>query len=265
MVKILALHGFAQHPDELSCKMRQIQTILHPAEFVFPPAAIELVSYDGDITDRDRDTKGFSTRYSWNHSSEDMSTNLFNLEATLASLVPILESQGPFDGVMGFSQGAAVATAVCSLLEKQTFKINHPPMKFSILFCGARPEASVFDLIYAKIKTPSLHVIGRQDVMVPLERSIQLSEAFEQSELIFHPGNHFIPQGASYTKSVVNFVTRCLQDRTAEDLPEVGRSSMSLHVDERTRSPPSISPSQQASRLRLIHRVTKHTVQLRTC
>lgn len=220
MGKILFLHGFAQNPDEIASKCRQLRHFV-PAEFSFPAAAIKLMSYDGDMSDRARDIDGSTARYAWNLPTEDMSTNLINLEMTLARLVPLLEQQGPFDGIMGFSQGAAVASAICSLLEKPSCLIRHPAFKFAVLFCGARPSSSQFDHIYRDIETPSLHLVGKQDIMVPTERSLGLANAFNRSAVVYHPGNHFIPQGTVYTRLMADFVNNHLQHETKLELESV--------------------------------------------
>lgn len=216
MVKILCLHGFAQSPEEFRSKSVQIQRALPDVDFVFPQAAIALVTYDGDLQDRSRKSVHSASKFSWNHLSEDMSSNLINLEALLSHLTPILERQGPFDGIMGFSQGAAAASALASLLEKPESTIKHSAFKFAILFCGARPSAAAFDHIYREIMTPSMHLIGKNDVMVPFERSIQLAESFNSSTLIHHPGNHFVPQGQRFTTKIVDFIVR--QTTFEEDL-----------------------------------------------
>ncbi|ORY81532.1 serine hydrolase FSH, partial [Protomyces lactucae-debilis] len=110
--------------------------------------------------------------------------------------------KAPFDGILGFSQGAACAAAITSLLdqvsraspavvnklEKYADAMYHPRFKFAILFCGARPAAASFDWLYKDISTPSLHLIGQRDVMVPLERSEQLAESFVKADVLFHPG-----------------------------------------------------------------------------
>lgn len=67
-------------------------------------------------------------------------------------------------GIIGFSQGAAVAAVIASILEEPTKQnlfsaIHHPPVKFFISVSGFRMRFKMYDELY-HINTPSLHVIG---------------------------------------------------------------------------------------------------------
>jgi hypothetical protein len=65
-------------------------------------------------------------------------------------------------GIIGFSQGAAVAAVIASMLErKQTLLpvIKHPPVKFFVSVSGFRMRFDQYNQFYP-INTPSLHVIG---------------------------------------------------------------------------------------------------------
>lgn len=67
-------------------------------------------------------------------------------------------------GIIGFSQGAAVAALVASMLEgksRQTMfeRIQHPPMKFLVSFSGFKMRFEKYNQFYP-VYTPSLHVIG---------------------------------------------------------------------------------------------------------
>jgi hypothetical protein len=74
------------------------------------------------------------------------------------------DDEGPFVGIIGFSQGAAVAALVAGMLEggsRQTLfeRIQHPPVKFLVSFSGFRMRFEKYDQFYP-VHTPSLHVIG---------------------------------------------------------------------------------------------------------
>lgn len=73
---------------------------------------------------------------------------------TLHYLRKVLIEQGPFDGVLGFSQGGALGGYLTALLERPTLdpifsapatsseeNWPHPPFKFAILVSGLVPAA----------------------------------------------------------------------------------------------------------------------------
>ena len=112
-----------------------------------------------------------------------------------------LAAEGPF-GVLGFSQGAMVATAIAALAEHGEF----PMPKFAILVAGRAPRA---DDLRARLeqpfRMPSLHVWGERDKLV-LEPAQQLVQHFapEQREVGRWPGPHAIPTRGEAAETIVS-------------------------------------------------------------
>jgi len=50
----------------------------------------------------------------------------------------------------------------------------------------------------AKFSTPSLHVLGRNDVIVSTARSKTLIDVFESPRVEWHDGGHFVPSKATW-------------------------------------------------------------------
>lgn len=122
-------------------------------------------------------------------------------DETLEYLRDILEKQH-FDGVFGFSQGAACAAILAALCENpqldpvfarpsQDPNVTWPPapLKFAILSAGFFPldprTAAYFD---TPLKTPTLHVLGRADTIVGEDRSVPLTKVFDDSRVEWHDG-----------------------------------------------------------------------------
>ncbi|KNZ45316.1 uncharacterized protein VP01_826g6 [Puccinia sorghi] len=91
----------------------------------------------------------------------------------------VIDEQGPFDACFGFSQGAAMAAVVSSILEHPSLHSSfseaplaaQKPFKAAILVAGFRVDLpSVWnkgsDGTCTKLSTRSLHVIGNTDVIV---------------------------------------------------------------------------------------------------
>lgn len=101
------------------------------------------------------------------------------LDASVARLRMILETQGPFDAIWGFSQGAATASLIVGLLEgphrhpifaapaREGYAWPPPPFKFAIFNSGFFPKDPRIRAV-SGIQTASLHVLGRGGLVRPL-------------------------------------------------------------------------------------------------
>ncbi|RUS13663.1 serine hydrolase FSH [Endogone sp. FLAS-F59071] len=104
--------------------------------------------------------------------------------------------QGPFDGVLGFSQGATMASLLTALLERPHLQssvggheINHRPFRFSMMFSGFKAIPTTFHPLYnPPIDTPSLHVIGIMDTIISPERAQLLTHCFVEPMVQLHDG-----------------------------------------------------------------------------
>jgi predicted esterase len=152
------------------------------------------------------------------------------LEESLAYLRDTLKTQR-FEGIFGFSQGAAMAALLAAILERPhlypPFLVDgeppHPPLKFCVSVSGfkvAGPlSAAVFSEGYA---TPTLHVMGRNDILVVEERSRVLIDLSTGKRVEEHEGGHFVPSKASWR----TFLKAYMLNPTG-DIPSPGPSSVS--------------------------------------
>ena len=163
------------------------------------------------------------------------------IERGLDKIAEVLKTEGPFDGVIGFSQGGACAAMVASLLEpgrREAFEkmypsggmsypssfesdtgyvesVIHPPLKFAVSYSGfAARGMDLYKAFYEpKIKTPMLHFLGTLDAVVEEKRSLALVENCEESEgrVVYHPGGHFLPSSQkAYVAALVGFMKEVL-------------------------------------------------------
>lgn len=144
------------------------------------------------------------------------------LEETIVYLRELMEKHQP-TAVFGFSQGAACAAILAALVENPSLdpifsappkdpSVAWPPkpFDFAILSAGFFPlDPRTLKYFATKPKTPTLHVLGRGDTIVGegagaldvspgncklmsscriSERSVPLTEAFEDSRVEWHTG-----------------------------------------------------------------------------
>lgn len=118
----------------------------------------------------------------------------------------------PIVGLVGFSQGAAFAGLVA---EKFGELFDTTPLKFVILYSGFKLDTSKksgneqYSHFY-ELKLDSLrylHVYGELDTVVAEDRSLSLYNITkDKSDLLKHPGGHFVPNSKVYIDQVVNWI-----------------------------------------------------------
>ncbi|KAG6811056.1 hypothetical protein H0H92_009180 [Tricholoma furcatifolium] len=116
-------------------------------------------------------------------------TLAYGLGESLEVIRDVLKTR-KFDGVLGFSEFCVAVSG---------FRLRDP-------FCDP-----LYDDGYS---TPTLHVIGRTDIIVTEERSTSLVEASSTARVEYHDGGHFVPSKRQWLK----FLHAYMLEPTA-DLP----------------------------------------------
>ncbi|CAI7616291.1 unnamed protein product [Penicillium glandicola] len=234
-MKILMIHGSRQSGDLFRAKLQALEKLikrtlgpLHScgAEFVYPTAPFLLDSSGG--TSKLRDRHG---AWSW-FESESMDGFYSGLQDGLNSIGSILKDSGPFDGVVGFSEGAAAAAMVASLLEENRqdafarleaeggipypscfATLDHPPLKFVVSISGYAASHPAYRAFYEpSIRTPALHFLGSMDSVVDEIASMRLVESCQELKdekkpiVIWHAGGHVVPSGKRELAVIAQFI-----------------------------------------------------------
>jgi len=114
---------------------------------------------------------------------------------------------GPrFDGVFGFSQGAALTGLLTAVQESGTA----PPefrFGFAVMVGGFTSDLPKHaELFRHKLTTPSVHIIGRRDVIVPRKDSLRLADRFADPLILEHPSGHIVPADAAVAEPLAGFL-----------------------------------------------------------
>ncbi|KAK6001631.1 hypothetical protein QM012_002121 [Aureobasidium pullulans] len=237
------LHGFAQSGpmfeqktafirDEI-CRALSVVSIREARDprftFVEAPFALTRDALPSFDLDGAKQQCGYETpdAYTWWHLTGKTPPFLYNgLDVSLSSIANTILKQGPFDGIIGFSQGAAFAAMVASLLEhgrKDSFdkaetlggmpypsafvtgtSVIQPPLKFVVAMSGfAGTGVPPYQAFYhPKIATPSLHLLGASDNFIKSAMSQKLLDAFVEPKVLVHQGGHVVPQAEHLEESV---------------------------------------------------------------
>ena len=135
-------------------------------------------------------------------------------DESLDAVAKALREEGPFDGIISFSQGSSMLAIICSLKEDGDPRFQD--FKFAFFVAGFKSRQVQHKKYYEKkITIPSLHVIGDTDQVIPKDMSEELLEIFTNTTVVRHPGGHFIPTTSQQKKAYLEFLKPFLEARNA--------------------------------------------------
>lgn len=145
------------------------------------------------------------------------------LDEGMRGVAGAIAEAGGVDGVVGFSQGGAVAGLVAAALEHPH---RTPPahaswaealrsanggkaLRFAVIYSGFYlPVDEVTWCYEPKIHTPTLHYIGGLDTVVDEGRSRGLIERCEDPVVAVHPGGHYVPISREWVMPIAGFLKK---------------------------------------------------------
>ena len=234
LLRILMLHGYRQNEPVFKDKTGGVRKkIKNLVEFVYceapntaplrtattQPNLDEVdvaVSENEDKTEAATASASLTTKTTekaWfakgvDQTEEERHSFTAQFEKTLDYLDELFATKGPFDGVWGFSQGATVASILSRIAEQNDTCLLEPAngrtnIKFKFVIIAAtykspnEPELFRFFDTEKKLSMPSLHIIGKNDLIVSSDKSLKFAEEhFSQPEIYLHEFGHFIPRNA---------------------------------------------------------------------
>jgi len=208
-LRFLCLHGTGTSVPIFQAQLRPLARQLeedHSAEFHFiegevcaPPGPGVEGFFDGPF-------------YSyWNFPQSRSEEDERSLNEAYEYIYDVVESEGPFDGILGFSHGATLASSFVA--HHATRDPFNPLFRCAVFFCGLEPfvldEDGSFVVHKAfkdKIIIPTLHVIGKTDfVRTYSERLYDACEPTSR-QLITHERGHEIPSGLREVKQIAKAI-----------------------------------------------------------
>ncbi|KAI9502649.1 serine hydrolase FSH, partial [Coemansia spiralis] len=229
MLRVLCLHGYTQNAQKFRDRTGPFRRNLkRRLEMVYVTAPLQATEFQSapasDASDAADGGDGPSAAW-WNRTSP--SDTWDGIKQSTRFLVQVMAEQGPFDGIVGFSQGSGMAAILAALmhashspllgaLEDDDLRLLAlelralPPLKFAILFAGFFPDVPQFAELIEKtgrVPTRTLHMVGQRDAIVPMARGRQLAEqAFDGAVAMEHEGGHFVPCNAAWRRKYQEFL-----------------------------------------------------------
>ncbi|XP_071481343.1 esterase OVCA2-like [Diadema antillarum] len=205
VLQILCIHGYRQTGQTFREKTGSLRKILKKhAQFVYidAPNIVKSGKEDGSQSGEERGW-WFSDKEGGFLASQHTSVNP-GYEESLDTIATALREQGPFDGILAFSQGAALLALICGLREQGDSRFI---FNFAILVAGFRSLSSGHDSCFTqKVTCPTLHVFGNTDQVIPKESSEDMLQYFVDPTIINHNGGHYVPATSAEKKVYLSFL-----------------------------------------------------------
>ncbi|KAH6673998.1 serine hydrolase FSH [Plectosphaerella plurivora] len=221
-LKVLCLHGQQTSAEILEWQLRPLSDKLEQQldmRFYFVDGLIEAEpdsSFEGIFEPPFFDW----IRWESSHGSSDTTTSsdasLATVRAAIELLDHVVADQGPFDGILGFSQGASVACAYLAHLDRRDGSCA--PFRFALFFSsgglsvdhllllrrlsdGEQRQPSAFDAIFS---IPSLHVYGTADDLK--DNALAMTRLWRpgSAAIVTHPGGHVVPRDTASVGRIVS-------------------------------------------------------------
>ncbi|CCI44819.1 unnamed protein product [Albugo candida] len=202
--RVLCLHGYRQNGLKLRGRLAAYRRAFK--------SKIEFVCFDGPIPVRyvptnEQHSESFrvcegddivAKQFSWwdFHIDEQTGKHIYSrVNETIDYISKLCTEQGPFEGILGFSQGGMLAMM---LLQLQTAGSNNYgfQFKFGIFIAAGISQDQNYNrsnLDDALIDIPTVHIMGRSDAVVSIDRSEVLAKQFSNPVVFIHEGGHYIP------------------------------------------------------------------------
>lgn len=253
LLKILLLHGYTQSGPSFHTKTRALQKHIqkmlpnNQVEFTCPSAPVVLKVEDIPQYDPSQGAEQFQDCHGWWLASPHDEINHPMIDRSVDFLVQLCDKEGPFDGIIGFSQGACIAAMLVSLHEKDrkaAFEryqqqsgdgimpfpdllakgsTKQPPFKFLVSYSGFAAAGPRFHALYSepKVTTPILHFYGEIDSLVSETKIRTLVAACagdpeKEGRVISHPGGHVIPFKRVFMDNTADFIKGLVGPKPSE-------------------------------------------------
>ncbi|KAI7793718.1 esterase OVCA2 [Triplophysa rosa] len=217
-LRILCIHGYRQNGNSFREKTgalrkllkKQVELVYINAPHQVPAIQNETYQEPEKACGGDEDQGGwwFSNVQERSFNAQEDCESSLGLEDSVSTVRTAVKELGPFDGILGFSQGAALVAILCALQEQKLEPDFN--FRFAILVAGFRSACSQHQRFYEgpSITIPSLHVFGQDDRVIPEKMSQDLLPTFDGVQILVHPGGHFIPAASMHRQTYQDFLKK---------------------------------------------------------
>ncbi|GLV31798.1 uncharacterized protein CBL_07558 [Carabus blaptoides fortunei] len=202
------------------------EKIVHKfAQFTYITAPHKVIPVDNleNIDEPNIQQSTDSEQYGWWFNRDDRTFRgirkggpAIGFEDSVRLVEETFEEHGPFDGILGFSQGACFVSLLCDLQQRGILKCK---FNFAIMASGFK-SGSLPHLKYYEesINIPTMHIYGKNDQIIPTEMSEALASCYEEEALIVtHDGGHYLPASGVQKHLYQKFFKCCIFQKSVRE------------------------------------------------
>jgi len=225
-LRVLCLHGYRQNDVSFREKTGAFRKLIGKfCEFTFVKAPHHVLPMSSEDINADQRGWWFSRENDY-FKADDASDCDKGFDGSLELIQKTFELHGPFDGVIGFSQGATLTALLC-LIKTKNPEMLSPAVKFNfaIMVAAFKSKSTKHAHWYEggevspKVSIPTLHVMGRGDRVIAKRLSDDLLDLFHEPSKLTHSGGHFIPATSKEKSHYYKFLNNVGQLRDQQQNP----------------------------------------------
>lgn len=165
-LRVVCFHGFGTNGEMMKAQMRHLSRLMEPyAELVFPNGP-NVVSKSLVVDPAVHKFIGEALSYSWFNYRNLSGPQL--IQASINYIEKLSAEEGPFDGMIGFSQGGAFVHLIILAIKLGLIKSDAiKNMRFAILICTAAWKWNDIELKTEvhPLDFPTLHLVSKSDFL----------------------------------------------------------------------------------------------------
>ena len=209
-LRVLCLHGYRQNGTVFRERTGAMRKLLKRyVDFVFISAPHIIPNEENRHRPPEQQERGWwFSKSEKTYNALDKTDVCLGFEESVQAVKEAFDAEGPFDGLLGFSQGACLAALLCIMQQTTSF----PKFKFVILVSGFRSLLSPHAHFYKEpISFPSFHTIGATDDVISAQASEDLFTCFLGALSYRHQGGHYIPASLELRTALQEFLLPFLE------------------------------------------------------
>lgn len=210
-LKILCLHGYRQNEHMFREKTGAMRKLLKgKVDFVFVSAPHVIPETENLKRSPEQCERGWwFSRPDHSYNALDETDISSGYEESVSLIIQLLERDGPFDGILGFSQGASLLSLLVHLQQTKPKLFECKTFKFAILISGFKSLITSHQSSYSiPFELPSFHIMGSGDQVIPPIASEELARQFTSATIYQHSGGHYAPANSELREKLRTFISQ---------------------------------------------------------